>query len=284
VIEAAASKWVQGPIVTLRRDWKSRGFFRLSSVVDGLRNVAWPRLGAHRSGGGKARNQCLHSGFLFPGRCHARSGFHALRKGMNGPQLAVGVLGSRNTRLFRGLILGNIPTRLEAFPALFCDDVTLPKAVDWLPVPSHVEIADTLGNAVTFLRLALRQTTRTLFSSQGTEESIPHNTREMQVLCGIIAVWTKKNDFSRSASLRNFLRRCGLLPNSIHVHSLEKCSSHCRSMQQNTNLNRKERARAKALRETRLTAGAGSPAACGGFSVTLGAAAGVGLGLLLHGG
>jgi hypothetical protein len=104
----------------------------------------------------------------FLGRCHARSGFHAWRKGKNGPQLAVGSLESKNTRLFRDLFLGNVPTRLEAFPALFLNDVTLPKAVDWLPVPSHVEIADTLGNAVTFLRLALRQATHTLFSSQGT--------------------------------------------------------------------------------------------------------------------
>jgi hypothetical protein len=160
--------------VTLRRDWKSRGFFRLSSVRDGLRNEAWLRLGAHRSGGGKARNQRLHSGFLFPGRCHARCGFHALHKGKNGPQLVVGILGSRNTRLFRGLIPGNIPAGVEAFPALLCDDVTLPKAVDWLPVPSHVEIAHTLANAVTFLRLVLHQATRTFFSSQGTEHSITY--------------------------------------------------------------------------------------------------------------
>ena len=54
---------------------------------------------------------------------------------------------------------------VEAFPTLFCEDVTLPKAVDWLPVPSHVEIADTLANAVTFLPVALRYGTRTFFSS-----------------------------------------------------------------------------------------------------------------------
>ena len=142
--------------MTLRRDWKSRGFFRLSSVVDRRRNEAWLRLGAHRSGGGKARNQSLHSGALIAGRCRARSGFHAWHKGKNGPQLVVGILGSRNTRLFRDLIPGNMPTGVEAFPALFWNDVTLPKAVDWLPVPSHVEIADTLGNTGVFLRLALR--------------------------------------------------------------------------------------------------------------------------------
>jgi hypothetical protein len=95
------------------------------------------------------------------GEARARCDFHASHKGKNGPQLAVGILESRNTRLFGGLLPGNVPTGVEAFPALFCEDVTLPKAVDWLPVPSHVEIADTLGNAVTFLRLALaKQPTR----------------------------------------------------------------------------------------------------------------------------
>jgi hypothetical protein len=48
-------------------------------------------------------------------------------------------------------------------------DVTLPKAVDWIPVPSHVERAETMGNAVTFLRMALRHATR-IFSSQGTAD------------------------------------------------------------------------------------------------------------------
>ena len=88
----------------------------LSSVVDELRNGAWLRRIAHRSGGGKARNQRLHPGDLLPGRCHARSCFHALHKGKNGPQRVFGILESRNTHLFRGSILGNVPTRLEAFP------------------------------------------------------------------------------------------------------------------------------------------------------------------------
>jgi hypothetical protein len=47
--------------VTLRRDWKSQGFFRLSSVGERRRNAAWLRLGVSRSGGGKARNQRIHS-------------------------------------------------------------------------------------------------------------------------------------------------------------------------------------------------------------------------------
>ena len=40
---------------------KSRGFFCLSSVRDRRSNVAWPRLIAHRSGGGKARHKNIHS-------------------------------------------------------------------------------------------------------------------------------------------------------------------------------------------------------------------------------
>jgi hypothetical protein len=51
--------------------------------------------------------------------------------------------------------------------AIFCR-TTLALAVEWLPVPSLRKIADTLGNAVTFLRSTLRATTPTLFSFQGT--------------------------------------------------------------------------------------------------------------------
>lgn len=41
----------------------------------------------------------------------------------------------------------------------------LPKAVDWLPVPSEQQIADySLVNAVTFLPTVLHGGTRTLFS------------------------------------------------------------------------------------------------------------------------
>jgi hypothetical protein len=59
------------------------------------------------------------------GRCHARSSFHASYKGKNGPQLVVGILESRtkdHPHVFRRLALGNIPTRVEAFPALFLKD------------------------------------------------------------------------------------------------------------------------------------------------------------------
>ena len=73
--------------VTLRQGRNPHDFFCLSSVGDGLSSGAWLRLGARRSGGGKARKQCLHSGVVFPGRCQARWCSHAFPKGMHGPQL-----------------------------------------------------------------------------------------------------------------------------------------------------------------------------------------------------
>ena len=51
-------------------------------------------------------------------RCQARCFSHASYKGMNGPQLVVGILGKSNTHVFRRLARGNVPTRVEAFPAL----------------------------------------------------------------------------------------------------------------------------------------------------------------------
>ena len=143
--------------------------------------MAWPRLSIHRSGGGKARKERIHSCMLVPGRCHARSGFHALRKGKNGPQLAVGILGSRNTRLFRGSIPGNVPTGVEAFPGAIFWCTTLPKAVDWLPVPSLHKIADTLVNTVVFLPVALRYGTRTLFSFQGTTDRFSQRSKKVEM-------------------------------------------------------------------------------------------------------
>jgi hypothetical protein len=102
-------------------------------------------------------------------------------RGKNGPQLAVGILGSRNTRLFRGSLPGNVPTGSEAFPgAIFCS-TTLPKAVEWLPVPSLRIIAHTLGYAVTFLPVALRYGTHTLFSLQGTVDIFSHRYQKVEM-------------------------------------------------------------------------------------------------------
>jgi hypothetical protein len=118
---------------------------------------------------------------LITGRCQARSDFHASCKGMNGPQLAVGILGSGNTRLLRGLLLGNVPTRSEAFPALFVHRATLPKAVDWLPVPSLRKIARTVANMVVFLPAVLHGGTgKHDFVVQGTRTSLLYSAQNVK--------------------------------------------------------------------------------------------------------
>ena len=102
---------------------------------------------------------------LMTWRCHARCFSHASYKGMNGPQLVVGILGKSNTHVFRRLPCGNVPTRVEAFPALLLSRTTLPKPVDWVPVASLCQNSSyPWFNTVVFLPLALRQRTRTLFS------------------------------------------------------------------------------------------------------------------------
>jgi hypothetical protein len=85
---------------------------------------------------------------LMTGRCHARNFLHAWCKGKHGPQLAVGVMGESHTRLFRDLVRGNVPARLEAFPALFFCSRILPKAVDWLELcPAALARAFILQNS-----------------------------------------------------------------------------------------------------------------------------------------
>ena len=82
--------------VTLRRDWKSRGFFCLSSVHGMLRNAAWLRLDTYRSGGGKAWNSASIHALLFLG------GAMPVDFSMPGvigrwPIFAFGILGVANT-------------------------------------------------------------------------------------------------------------------------------------------------------------------------------------------
>ena len=129
-----------------------------------------------RNGGGKARKQCLHSGVLFPGRCHARWCSHAFPKGMNGPQL-------------RFLASWRVPTPelFSSFPwertrrgggfSLTILLQTLHFLRPWIGYPylrsAKIAFAHWL-NAVTFLHMALHHATRTLFSFQSTEKSLPH--------------------------------------------------------------------------------------------------------------
>jgi hypothetical protein len=130
-----------------------RGFFCLSSVRDGLRNVAWPRLGVRRSGGGKARKQSLHSGALFPGRCQARCSSHAFRKGMNGPQLPFSASWGRTTPApFDATPVGTLPHGRRLFLALWFETLYFLKPWIGYPCLHSVEIANTLvqrGNVFT---------------------------------------------------------------------------------------------------------------------------------------
>jgi hypothetical protein len=75
-----------------------------------------------------------------------------------------------NTRIFRYCSPGNTPQGRRLFLCYFLRDATLPKVVEWLPVPSSVVIAETMGNTVMFLQEALRLLTRTFFSFQGTTQ------------------------------------------------------------------------------------------------------------------
>jgi len=107
--------------VTLRQGLKPHGFFCHSFVRDTLRSGAWLRLGAHRNEGGIARKQRLHSGVLSPGRCHARSCFHALRKGKNGPQLALSASWEPGAPAsFDATPLGTYPQGRRLFLSYFC--------------------------------------------------------------------------------------------------------------------------------------------------------------------
>jgi hypothetical protein len=67
--------------------------------------------------------------------------------------LVFGYLGEPNTRLFRDSILGNMPTRVEAFPdAILEMRRHAPQSpLDWVAVPSRLKIAVHLVNTLVFL-------------------------------------------------------------------------------------------------------------------------------------
>ncbi len=102
---------------------KSRSFC-LSRVVGTLSNAAWPRLGAHRSGQGKARNQRTHPCICFLGGAMPVAGSMPCAKGRMAHNLRLASWEPGST-----LSPGNIPTEVEAFPELFFCAAPLPKAV-----------------------------------------------------------------------------------------------------------------------------------------------------------
>ena len=75
-------------------------------------------------------------------RCHARCSSHAFRKGMSGPQLAFSASWGRATPASFNALPWERTPRVEAFPMrYFVSAAPLPKAVEWIPVPSEQQIA-----------------------------------------------------------------------------------------------------------------------------------------------
>jgi hypothetical protein len=102
--------------VTLRQGLKPHGFFCLSSVRDGLSDGACLRLGAHRSGGGKAEG-ASPSRRILSWAMPSPLFFPCLSERDEWPTTPVsGVLGKSNTRIFRCCSPGNVPAGAEAFP------------------------------------------------------------------------------------------------------------------------------------------------------------------------
>ena len=144
---------------------KSRGFFCLSSVRDTLRTVAWPRLGAHRSGGGKAEWASPFRRILswaVPGPLE----LPCLAEREEWPTTsAFGVLGSPNTRAFRLCSPGNVPQGRRLF---LMRVFTLPHFLK--PYNQRCRVfaaAQRRGpwwNMVVFLCLVLHHITHTRFS------------------------------------------------------------------------------------------------------------------------
>ena len=151
-------------IVTLRQGMNPHGFFCLSSVGDGLSSGAWLRLGAYRSGGGKAERAHPSMRVLsWAVPCPLVLSCQTVRD--RWPTTPVsGVLEQINTRIFRCCSPGNVPQRRRLFLGAIFGATALPKAVEWLPVPSQQQIARIVANTVAFLPTVLHGGTRTRFS------------------------------------------------------------------------------------------------------------------------
>ncbi|HWZ20053.1 MAG TPA: hypothetical protein VNW73_14735 [Ktedonobacteraceae bacterium] len=101
--------------VTLRQGTPPHGFFCLSSVGDGLSSGAWLRLGAYRSGGGKAER--AHPSLrVLSWAVPCPLVLSCLSERDRWPTTPVsGVLERINTRIFRCCSPGNVPQRWRLF-------------------------------------------------------------------------------------------------------------------------------------------------------------------------
>ena len=164
-VPAGCFRWDRLSAIKAYRDTlpgrRSRSFC-LSRVVGTLRNAAWPRLGAYRSGQGKARNQRIHSCICFLGGAMPVAGSMPCTKGRVAHNLRLASWEPGTPASFDAQPLGTYPQRWRLFLSYCCDDAPLPKAVQ--PLVSclrSISIAwYAWNNTVVFFPLALRQRTR----------------------------------------------------------------------------------------------------------------------------
>ena len=151
-------------LVTLRQRINPRGFFRLSSVVDERRNAAWLRLGAHRSGRGKARRQRLHSGVCFLGGAKPVAASMPCAKGRMAHNLRLASWEAGTPASFEAYSVGTYPHGWRLFLMLFSmlrHFLNPWSGYPWLRTANSWYI---LVNTVVFFPTALRCRTRTLVS------------------------------------------------------------------------------------------------------------------------
>jgi hypothetical protein len=155
-------------VVTLRQGLKPHGFFCLSSVRDALRNAAWPRLIAHRSGGGKARRQRIHSDICSLGGAMPVGPLMPCAKGRMAHNLRLAswrrptpasfdACPGEYTHQGGGFSLCYFSTLLHFLKPYILMSRAFAQQIAWY----------IWNNAVAFLPQALRLGTRTLFSFQG---------------------------------------------------------------------------------------------------------------------
>jgi hypothetical protein len=129
--------------VTLRQGLKSHGFFCLSSVREQRSNAAWLRFGAARSGG-KARGQRIHACIRLLGGARPVTDSMSYAKGSKAHNVRLASWEPATPASFDAAPLGTCPRGGGFSWLLVIRAATLPKAVDWIPVPSQQQIAGTV--------------------------------------------------------------------------------------------------------------------------------------------
>jgi hypothetical protein len=122
-VRAGCFRWDRLSAIKAYRDTlpgrKSRSFC-LSRVVGTLRNAAWPRLGAHRSGQGKARNLRIHSCICFLGGAMPVAGSMPCAKGRMAHNLRLASWEPGTPASFDATPLGTYPQGRRLFLSSVC--------------------------------------------------------------------------------------------------------------------------------------------------------------------